>query len=83
MKGPGIIFLLGGAASILMAIMFALRPLAGLYGALMDDPLADSASGQEISRQMLWALAWGVPGVVCFVAGKVMLKREARRRKSG
>lgn len=75
--------LTGGAASIVMAIVFALRPLGALYGALLEDPLAETPPEQQVARQMLLALAWGLPGVVCFFAGKVMLRREARRRGGG
>jgi hypothetical protein len=81
-KGPGIILLTGGAASIIMAIMFALRPLADLYRLLGVDAMADTPPEHEIATQMLWSLAWGIPGVVCFFAGKVILKREAARRRS-
>lgn len=83
MKGPGVILLTGGAASVVVAIVFALRPLGALYGALLEDPMADTVPEQTVARQMLWALAWGLPGVVCLFVGKVMLRREARRRRGG
>jgi uncharacterized membrane protein len=74
--------MLGGAVAIGLGIYQAIQPLAGMYQQVLDDPMKDAAKPENlVGNEMLWALAWAVPGVIFFIAGKVMLKRSAARNR--
>lgn len=74
--------MLGGAIAVGLGIYQAIQPLAGMYQQVLDDPMKDAAKPENlVGNEMLWALAWAVPGVVLFITGKVMLKRHALRAK--
>jgi Na+/proline symporter len=78
----GWILILGGAISIIIGILQAIRPLAGMYQQVLDDPMKDAAKPEHlVGNDMLWALAWAVPGLLMFIAGKIMLKRQAARSR--
>ena len=77
---PAMVFLLGGLIIAIVGVSMALKPVADLYQSAMDDPLAESAEGEEVRDDMLIGVAVGAVGVVPLTIGTVMYKRARKRR---
>lgn len=76
----GGVLLIGGGIVVLYAIYAGITPLISLYAQTLRDPMADGATGADVSKEMLHAAAVGAIGAIPFVVGMSMVKGELYRR---
>ena len=77
------ILLLVGLLVVLSGIGWALFQLMGIYGAALNDPLAQPAGAEaDVSRRMLLGVAVGASGIIPFLVGMQLLRRAHRRARS-
>ena len=80
---PAYILLLVGLLIVLSGIGWALFQLMGIYGAVLNDPLAQPAGAEaDVSRRMLIGVAVGASGIIPFLVGMQLLRRAHRRARS-
>ena len=80
---PAYLLLLVGLLIVLCGIGWALFQLIEIYGAAMNDPLAQPEGAEaDVSRRMLLGVAVGASGIIPFLIGMGMLRRARRRTRA-
>lgn len=77
----GLIVLFVGMAIVLYGIGGALLEVVSLYQGALNNPLAETDSGEVISGRMISSLTTGALGLPFLLLGTLLLRSHRRRRR--